>query len=71
MTDEPEVETLADVAMHMLHPDRRERQKQRLAALLLTLPGWNRNYTASLDAAGWLIREANDVGWVLAAEDKP
>ena len=46
-----------------------EQQRQRLAALILTLPGWNRNYTATTDAAGWLIREAEKVGWRLTISD--
>jgi hypothetical protein len=47
-----------------------EEQKNRVAALLLTLPGWNRNYTATVDAAAWLIHEAARVGWTLAVVAK-
>lgn len=46
-----------------------EEQKQRLAALLLTLPTWTQNYTVSVDAAGWLIAEARRVGWILSTEN--
>lgn len=42
--------------------------RERLTALLLTIPGWNRNYTGSLDAAVWIIEEADRVGWKVEIE---
>ena len=43
--------------------DVREQTIERLAALLLTVPGWQRNYTASVDAARWVVSEAEKGGW--------
>lgn len=41
----------------------RDEQRQRLATLLLTVPGWKLNYTETTDTAGWLIRMGEKVGW--------
>jgi hypothetical protein len=38
---------------------------ERVAILLMSIPGWNRNYTASLDAAKWVLAEAEKIGWLL------
>lgn len=46
-----------------------DEQKERLVALLLTEPGWNRNYTATQRAAEWLIEEADRVGWSLTIKE--
>lgn len=46
--------------------DPAEERKQRLAALLLTIPHWTQNYTETVERAEWLIREAGRVGWVLS-----
>jgi hypothetical protein len=50
--------------------ERPNEQKERLAALLLTVPHAQLNYTKALDEAVWLIREAEKVGWHLIVEDK-
>ena len=49
--------------------DVREQTIQRLAALLLTVPGWQRNYTATMDAARWMVSESEKIGWVLMVND--
>ena len=48
-----------------------ERATDRMAALLLTLPHWQWNYTETLEAAKWVIAEAKRVGWNLRITDKP
>ena len=50
-------------------PADREQLVQRIAALLLTMPGWNRNYTSTIEAAGWMADEAERVGWDLSIDD--
>lgn len=52
-----------------LPPDQ-QRTIDRIAALLMTVPGWQCNYTASLDAAKWMAGEAQRIGWNLQASDK-
>jgi hypothetical protein len=42
---------------------------ERVAALLLTMPGWDRNYTSTLDSAAWMVVEAERVGWNLQVLD--
>jgi hypothetical protein len=45
--------------------DKTDELEQRIAILLMSIQGWQRNYTASLDAARWLIAEAERVGWIV------
>ena len=53
-----------------LIPLSREQEKvYRIAALLFTVPGWNRNYTATNDAAKWIAEEAVRIGWDLQILD--
>ena len=39
---------------------------ERLMLLLLSLPGWSDNYTATLNGAKWVLEEAWRVGWVVS-----
>lgn len=45
--------------------------RERLAILLLSIPGWKDNYTATRDSADWMIREANKVGWEISVRETP
>lgn len=45
-----------------------ERLVQRVTALLLSIPGHQRNYTATVDMAKWLVAEARRVGWELRVD---
>lgn len=56
---------VTDQQVEIARPPQEEEQRQRLAALLLTVPGWSENYTATIETAGWLIGMAEKVGWTL------
>jgi len=51
-------------------PPAEQRVIDRLTALLLTVPGWPRNYTATLDAAKWVAAEASRLGWTVIITDR-
>ena len=59
MTEAPPTEPTADT-----------RLRERLTLLLMSLPGNIQNYTRLSDAADWVIREANRVGWIVTIEPK-
>lgn len=41
----------------------------RLTVLLQSIPGWARNYTATKDAAEWVVDAATRVGWVASVNN--
>lgn len=52
-------------------PPEKQQVIDRLTALLLTVPGWPRNDTATQDdAAQWVIAEAGRVGWTVQVTEK-
>jgi ribosomal protein L5 len=47
-----------------------ERTVERLSALLMTTRQNPQNYTSSRDAAGWIVKEAQRLGWSVTIEEK-
>ena len=46
-----------------------DRTVERIAALLKTAPQIAHNYTACKDAAAWIVREAERLGWTITIEE--
>ena len=58
---------MTDITKNDVEPD--EELVARLAALLNLTPGWQRNETATIEAAAAMVRWADRLSWAITIEE--